>query len=158
MSPDQDVPIKVLPSGSNIGIFLDSVNENAYGDYLEKPDGLVVLQEDLYMVSGRKRGRHRMCDVQADLIIDTPTFAGIAMEAVACGVEPDVVELQENRLIVQVTSLNNALNIATRRLKPKRQSGGRVYSYLAFIYDRRAYSIEAIRKKVEAGKWEFPPN
>jgi hypothetical protein len=161
MPPSKEEKKLVLPQGSEIGIFLKSVPENTYGVDLSKvgnPDGQIILLEDLFMKSGGERNRLRASDAKANLILQTPTFTGIAFEAVACGVEPDAVEIKGNKLIVKVKSLNDALTVANNRLKPQRKHSGRAYSYMALIYNGLCYSIEAIRKKVEEGKWEFPPS
>ena len=160
MSQNQEQTVFVLPNYSELGIFLNSIPEDTYQvpiHELENPDAILVIQEELYMKSGGKRNRMKVCDVYSKLIMKTPTLPSVELEAVTCGVQSGDIEMSANKLIIDVKSFNEALTIVTRRLKPERKYGGRAYSYMGLICDGYCYSIEAIRKKVESGNWCFPP-
>ncbi|MDB9372335.1 hypothetical protein [Nodularia sphaerocarpa] len=160
MSQNSDEAVFVLPTYSEIGIFLNSIPEDTYKvsiHELEDPDAKLIIQEDLYMKSGGKRNRMKVCDVHSKLIMKTPTLPSVELEAVTCGVQAGDIEMYTNKLIIDVKSFNEALTIVTNRLKPGRKHGGRVYSYMALICNGYCYSIEAMRKKVESGHWRFPP-
>ena len=152
--------VTVLNSGHILGVFLKGLT--AFGAPVlsppgnTRPEAIITLLGPLTMGPG-KAGRFECKDVKARVEIPVEKAGSLDQEAVLMKLERIDVTVQRNMVMVWVRSLNHAFTVTSRRLQPHRRGhGGRIYDHIAWRKDKQWISLEAIRREVEAGRWNLP--
>src|SRR5215510_12354852 len=92
-----------------------------------------------------KAGRFECRDVKATVEIPVEKAESLDQEAVLMKLERIEIAVQRNMVMAWVSSLNHALTVTTRRLRPHRRThGGRIYDYIAWRNGNEWISLEKI--------------
>ena len=151
--------VKVLPRGSEFGIFLKlfpfrtTVPSKALA---VKPDAIARIDAPLWMKPG-KASHYECKSVLATVSFRPKDVKSAADEAAMIRLKEEAVTVDNGHVTVKVESLNQAYSVTSLRLEPQRRShGGTIYQHVAWLDGQILVPIDAIRQQVKDGSWEFP--
>lgn len=151
---------EVLPKGAVLSVGLSTLEVKRLR-HLRYPDPMrtgvtVVLQDMLWMRPGKK-GRLECCDVAAEVWISSDDGWPLERESDVMRIDVAFIRREKDQIVCRVKSLNQALTVATKRLRPDRRShSGRIYDCFLLWSDGKMKLLEDVRRDVEAGIWFTP--